>query len=807
MTLPADVLVQARRYSLQNFSVIPIRLDGSKAPALPPGGLEERFNTPADDATLQRWFSKLHGIGLITGEVSGDLLVFDLEGRFVQNSAQYNEWCAEVERDIPGLFARTPVVETPTGGRHIYVKAALGTAPHSEKLAELAKPGPDGKTCLIELKAYHGYVVAPGSPAAVHALGVPYKLVSGDFGRCYELTEAQQTALFDICNSYDQRPPKEVFRPPAPRTAANGNLRPGDDYDRRVGVDRDMIRQEGWTFVSKSGGMERYRRPGGSRNIASATILPATSEYAERLYVHSTNAPPFEGGKAYTGFAIFAMFKHASNFEDAARALGAKGFGRQQSKQSRTEPPVVEESTTASARQSWFGTRTEEGNARRFFSQWRKALRYCALWSAWLVWDGTRWARDRDKTTERYARQTAASIYEESAAAAKEGRTDDSNALATWAVKSGTSGAVDAMLKLSRSEKEWSRVPEDFDQHPMLLNVRNGTIDLTTGELRPHRREDYLTKVAPVDFDPEAKAPIFERFLRDVFETDELIADVQRVAGYSITGNVSGRIMPICWGSGRNGKNTFLEAIRNVLGEDYSASIDPEILLVSRDRTPLHELAALDGIRFAVTEEIQEGRRLAEALVKRLTGSEWIHACRKYEHPYDFRVQFKIWMLTNFKPVIKDHSHAMWDRLRLIPFEKRFYMADDEDVPEGAMIADTTLAEQLRVEASGILNWLIEGCLAWQKNGLPMSEKVRNASRKYRVDSDAIGRFIEERCVVGEDYRVQSSLLLKTFNDWSGENLSSPRFRPLMVARGYKFTTSGVVWVHGLTLKPEFLGT
>lgn len=452
-----------------------------------------------------------------------------------------------------------------------------------------------------------------------------------------------------------------------------------------------------------------------------------------------------------------------------------------------TEEPADEE--------QWVASRTDEGNAQRFFRRWHDELRYCEIWQSWLYWDSRRWMRDYGSQAGERARITARDIGLEAAQSAN-------TELLKWAARSLDAGKIDAILRLARKMPAFIVKPDELDRHPMLLNVRNGTIDLRSGDLREHRREDYMTKCAPVGFDPEAKAPLFDQFLLEVFENDDLVRDVQRLAGYSITGDVSGRIMPICWGSGRNGKNTFLETITHILGDDYSTTIDPDILLISRDRTPLHELAALDGIRFAVTDEVQEGRRLAESLVKRLTGSRSIHACRKYEHPYDFQVQFKIWMLTNHKPIVRDQTHAMWDRLRLVPFEKRFYMPDDEDIPAGAPRADTGLPGKLLAESPGILNWLIAGCLGWQQDGLPMSEQVRTASRAYRVESDTIGRFFEECCVQGEDYRILSSALLKAYNEWSGENLSSQKFKPLLEIRGVDFERNyRGNWVLGAALR------
>src|SRR5215211_1626809 len=260
--------------------------------------------------------------------------------------------------------------------------------------------------------------------------------------------------------------------------------------------------------------------------------------------------------------------------------------------------------------------RTDLGNSERFVSRHGEDVLYCYAWNKWLVWTGARWERDDGGKVHRLAKATVRSMYQEAGEAEDEG---ERKALALHATRSEAEARIKAMLELAKSEEPVSS--EDLDARPWFLNVQNGTIDLRSGELRPHRQEDLITKLAPVSYDPGAKAPTWTAFLERVLPTEDLRAFVQRAIGHSATGDTSEQCMFINHGGGANGKSTFQEAIAAALG-DYAMRAPSEMLMAKRAGTIPNDVARLKGARFVAASETEEGRRLAESLVKDLTGQD-----------------------------------------------------------------------------------------------------------------------------------------------------------------------------------------
>jgi len=396
---------------------------------------------------------------------------------------------------------------------------------------------------------------------------------------------------------------------------------------------------------------------------------------------------------------------------------------------------------------------TEMGNAERFVADHGGNVRYCYAWSRWLVWTGVRWERDEGGKVHRLAKETVRGIYQEAAAAADENRR---KALAQHATRSEAEAKIRAMLELAKSEVPVST--DELDANPWLLNCNNGTIDLRTGELREHRREDLITKLAPVDYDADAEAPEWAKFLADVLPSVALRAFVQRAAGYSLTADTRERILFILHGMGRNGKSTFLEALREVLGADdgYAMKTPAETLMAKPTGGIPNDVARLNGARFVSAAETEANRRLAEALVKEITGNDTISARFMRAEWFDFKPTHKVWLATNHKPEIKGTDPAIWDRIRLVPFTVR--------IPDDAV--DLALPGKLKAEIAGILSWAVEGCLEWQREGLGNPEEVRAATDAYRQEMDTLARFIEDRCVLAPNAQVDATPLFNAFKEW-----------------------------------------
>jgi putative DNA primase/helicase len=438
---------------------------------------------------------------------------------------------------------------------------------------------------------------------------------------------------------------------------------------------------------------------------------------------------------------------------------------------------------------------TDLGNSERFVADHGEDVRYCYPWGKWLVWSGARWERDDSGKAHKLAKETVRGIYREAADAEDEGRRKE---LAKHATRSEAEAKIRAMLELAKSELPVS--PEELDANPMLLNTENGTVDLRFGALREHRREDLITKIAPVPFDPDAAAPAWEGFLERVLPSEDLREFVRRASGYSATGDTSEQVMFINHGAGNNGKSTFQEALAAALG-DYSMRAPTEMLMAKRSGGVPNDVARLKGARFVTASETEEGRRLAESLVKDLTGQDTISARFMRAEFFDFRPTHKLWLSTNHKPEIRGTDNAIWRRIRLVPWAVTVPPAE----------RDRKLPNRLRRELPGILAWIVRGCMEWHRTGLRVPDEVRRATGEYRAEMDVLAGFLEECCVVRERERSYSRELYAAYKRWSEDSGERPesqkRLAGRLSERGFlndRDSRTGRMMWFGLSLKDEW---
>ncbi len=405
---------------------------------------------------------------------------------------------------------------------------------------------------------------------------------------------------------------------------------------------------------------------------------------------------------------------------------------------------------------------TDMGNAERLIRAYGDDIKWCEEWKRWATWDGARWCDRGNGTVLRLAKCAVQRIYAEAADAEDEG---DRKALARHAVRSEAAARLDAMVYLARVEPGIEVHSDVFDRHPWLLNVQNGTLDLRTGDLLPHDRSHLISKLAPVDFNPAANCPTFEAFLFRIMDGNEgLIRFIQRAAGYSLTGDTSERALFILHGEGRNGKSTLLEVLASVLG-DYAKRTPTDTLLAKQHAGGVpNDIADLRGARFVSASEADEGRRLAESTIKGLTGGDTITARFMRENYFSFAPEFKLWLGTNHRPVIRGTDEAIWDRIRLVPFAVR--IPDHEQ--------DKQLRAKLLAEAPGILAWMVEGCLEWQRDGLGEPQEVTSATAGYRAEMDVLGAFLDDRCLTHDRAQVTAKALYAAYQEWCDETGEKP---------------------------------
>jgi putative DNA primase/helicase len=405
---------------------------------------------------------------------------------------------------------------------------------------------------------------------------------------------------------------------------------------------------------------------------------------------------------------------------------------------------------------------TDSGNAEALAHLYDGGMLFDHTAQRWLLWDGNRWAQDRDGEPQRLAKRAA---RQRLGAAAQAGGDDKCKALVKWAVASENRTRLDSALKLASTELPLAATGEKFDADPYLLGCANGVLDLRTGTLGPGRPELYISLSCNVEYDPAAAAPRWEQFLQEIFCGDAaLIKFARRAIGYTLTGAIREQCLFLCHGTGANGKSVFLAVLHGLLGE-YSTNTDFATFLDAYGQsgsaaTP--DLVALKGARLVTASEVKEDRRLNEARIKSLTGGDPVTGRPLYGRPMTFTPEFKLWLAVNHRPRVSETGMAIWRRIHLIPFNARF----------GPGQADPDLGVKLRSELPGILAWAVAGCMGWQAEGLTPPDAVRLATQGYRNEQDVLGAFLDACCVVGDGKEVSAASLYKSYRGWceaSGE--------------------------------------
>ena len=445
---------------------------------------------------------------------------------------------------------------------------------------------------------------------------------------------------------------------------------------------------------------------------------------------------------------------------------------------------------------------TDMGNGQRLARRHGRDLRHCLyLEHPWHAWDGHRWVPNDIGQVERWAKLTTLSIYGEAEKVVGEDGEAQAkrDAIVKWAKTSQTASRLNAMMALARSEPGIPILPDDLDRDAWLLNVANATIDLRTGQAREQRREELLTKICLTDYDPNATCPLWIAFPERIFAGNmALTGFIKRAVGYSLTGESSEQVILILHGTGANGKTTFLGTITALMGGYAQWTEFSTFLLKDRDAIR-NDLAALKGARLVSAAESQQGRRLDETVVKMVAGGDKIRARFLHREFFEYQPQFKVWLATNHKPEIRGTDHAIWRRIRLVPFSVT--IADQEQ--------DRELPAKLKAELPGILNWALHGLADWRENGLGYPEEVRSATEEYRLDQDYLGDFLAEAIIDEPVAYVTHKELFLAYRQWCEENhekpLGSKRFSQIMVERGYergKFGPNSHRGFAGLTMRP-----
>ena len=430
------------------------------------------------------------------------------------------------------------------------------------------------------------------------------------------------------------------------------------------------------------------------------------------------------------------------------------------------------------------------GNAQMFVDRYSAVVRYIhAPIESWFIWDGNRWLPDAVEDAHQLAWRLSNELVADSVKAP--GRRDERKLRRGIAI--GDRNQISSMLWLARSDPRIVIRREEIDADNFLLGVRNGVIDLRTGRRRDGQKGDFITKSCGCAYDGTATAPGWLAFLDEIFEGQtDLTNYIQRAVGYTLTGDTREQSLFFLYGAGANGKSTFIETLMELLG-DYGTTASQNILCFNKHvREPLDEITSLEGARFVSIAETGESH-MAEVRIKQLTGADTVTGKAHYQKAASFRPKFKLWIFGNSKPKIHGVDYAMWRRISLIPFNVQFPIEEQ----------DFTLKEKLLRELPGILNWAIEGALAWQAEDRQIPpECVVKATNEYREDEDVLRDFIAEKIEEAKDHQLPHKQLYAAYKQWHLEGsaekpFSSKRIAEMFRERGYKTPPAhagAVIW-------------
>lgn len=437
----------------------------------------------------------------------------------------------------------------------------------------------------------------------------------------------------------------------------------------------------------------------------------------------------------------------------------------------------------------------DTGNAERMFDYFGNILKYSYVDKRWLYYRDGKWTFDNVGEIFRVADAALEIMKKESTLWEEHEGGIFYDDYKKHVKKTRSNNAKKAMVK--ELEHRVPILPKNMDTDKMSVNCKNGIIDLRSGKLMPHDINKFMTKMLNVQLPENPKSPrLWLDFLSDIFGDDrELIRYIQKAVGYSLSGSTNEQCVFFLYGTGRNGKSTFLEIVRYIMG-DYATNIQPETIMVRPSKGSANsDIARLKGARFVTSVEPNEGMRINEGLLKQLTGDDVVTARKLYGDEFEFKPEFKLWMATNHKPIIRGTDTGIWRRIHIIPFTV--------SIPVEKV--DRRLKYKLREELPDILAWAVEGCRIWQSEGLRMPKAVLDAVQEYRHEMDVISAFTDACCIVGGE--VKSSQLYAVYSEWTAENneyrMSSTKFGVEVAKRFERVKKRDGLYYSGITLSPE----
>lgn len=442
-------------------------------------------------------------------------------------------------------------------------------------------------------------------------------------------------------------------------------------------------------------------------------------------------------------------------------------------------------------------TLTDTGNAKMFIDEYGEILRFNTDNKKWMFWNGKFWQHDQYNNIKNLAEI----VIEKMRVMAKQIDDEDVRKAMIQNVKRTLqSSGKEAMIKESQHLPGIPVTNSVFDQDPMLFNCESGVVDLRTGQLMPHDKDKMISRISSWNIDMSGTPTLWLKFLGEIFEQDvEMLNYVQRIMGYSITGSTREQCMFMLIGDGSNGKSLLLDIMNEAVGS-YGATSNVDILLEKNvgGGANLGDVARLAGVRHVVTDEAKLNDKLNESAIKTLTsGIGKIVARFLYGNEFEFTPIFKIFMASNYKPIIRGTDHGIWRRIKVLPF--KVIIPDHKQ--------DKDLKDKLLAEMPQILGWMVKGCLEWQRVGLKTPAKIDKETREYREEMDVVQRWINETCEVGLAFKEKSTDLFKNFSNYVQVNkefqLSHTMFGRNMSKKFTKRFFNGSTYYVGVKLKDQ----
>ena len=772
------------------ISIIPIAADGSKSPPIP----WKIFQTQrAGIGQIKNWFNPDSGYGIaaIAGKISGYLEFLDFDNsNFYQ---AFKEACkASSLHFLLNRIEKGYLEATPNGFHLAWFCPEVVDG--NQKLAQVLVNGKP--KAVIETRGEGGYAIIAPTFGKVHPSGKSYRLINGNISTIQTITAQERKELLYMARCFNEVMEQEKDFDRFIRTE-NENIggRPGDDFNNRVTWE-SILEPHGWKAVRRhSGDRIDWRLPGKSEGIS------ATTNYAgSGLFYVFSSSTVFDQERGYSKFSTYTILNHNGDFTAAAKELVKLGYGEQDERAgigidfSGFEGGHVNKETNEvvagpgdDLKLAEFEA-TDEGNADAFRSVYGQDFLNCDE-SGWLTWNGKYWESSLaistldQKVTEILRRRRTAAVQTNKESVVK-------FSIPNRAKINACVEALEKRLMVSISA---------FDSQPDLLNCNNGVVNLKTGQLTPHDKNQRFTYALGTDYIPGADYSSWTGFLDQVIGGGQTVIDyLKKAIGYSLTGYTSEECLFYCYGPTRSGKGTFTEALLQLLGDPLSSEVDFNTFTAPREADNSNfDLAQLKPARVLFASESTRHRSLNSAKVKSLTGGNQVRCCFKHKNFFTYRPNYTIWLTSNW-PVNGDvDDDALWGRLRVIEFPNSFLGKEDKSLKH--KVKSHQMLE-------GILAWAVEGAGQWYKsgsNGLRTPDQIKESTSSQRISSDFVQMWLDE-CTEPDDTSWESNaFIMDSYKRWCDSNgIEAKQMRSLSISLKQKGFETGVqVKKNGLVSK------